>query len=240
MRSSKRNNLVIQAAVCAGIIAWFYFRHRGGVGVFDGKYFWDIRVPWLEYDAGLRSHLPFLLAAIAGWAVFSLYWEAAAKNAAEAKNTESSASRGIHVFLTNAAFVLEIIPVRGLGRFVPVSALIMAAGLGVEAMGLGVAIWARGHLGRNWSGRIAIKVGHELVRSGPYKRVRHPIYTGILAMYAGVALVTGEWLALIGLAMVVYAYWRKLRLEEAALRAAFGPGYEAYRLETWALVPWVF
>ena len=79
-----------------------------------------------------------------------------------------------------------------------------------------------------------------MIRSGPYKLLRHPIYTGLLAMYAGTALVTGRWLAIIGLALAVFAYWRKIRLEEANLNVAFGADYDAYRRETWALLPGVF
>ena len=100
--------------------------------------------------------------------------------------------------------------------------------------------WARRHLGQNWSGEITIKVDHQLIHSGPYGLLRHPIYTGLLAMYAGTALVTGEWLAIIGLAMSVFAYWRKIRLEEANLKAAFGADYDVYRRETWALVPGLY
>ena len=116
----------------------------------------------------------------------------------------------------------------------------MTAGLAVEAIGLFVAIWARRHLGRNWSGEITIKVDHQLVRSGPYKLLRHPIYTGLLAMYAGIAIVTGEWLGMVGFAMAVFAYWRKIRLEEMDLKVAFGADYEAYRCDTWSLVPGLF
>ena len=194
---------------------------------------------WLAGDTALRPYWPLLLACAAGWVIFSLYWEAAARNAATAKSSESRASRGLHVLLANVALLLEM-PVRGLGRFMPPSALVMAAGVAVEAMGLLVAIWARRHLGRNWSGEIAIKVEHQLIRSGPYRRLRHPIYTGLLAMYAGPALVTGEWLALIGVALAGLAYWRKIRLEEANLETAFGGDYEVYRRETWVLVPGVF
>jgi protein-S-isoprenylcysteine O-methyltransferase Ste14 len=59
-------------------------------------------------------------------------------------------------------------------------------------------------------------------------------------MYAGAALVTGEWLAVIGLAIAVFAYWRKIRLEEANLDVAFGPAYAAYRRDTWSLIPGIF
>jgi protein-S-isoprenylcysteine O-methyltransferase Ste14 len=204
----------------------------------------DIRrlaaIPFFSPDRALIGYRAFLAASLAGWVLFSLYWEIAARNAAAAKSSESRASRGVHVILANAALLLEIAPIRGLGRFVPVWLPIMAAGLALEAMGLLLAIWARRHLGRNWSGEISIKVSHQLIRSGPYRLLRHPIYTGLLAMYAGVALVTGEWLAAVGLALAAFAYWRKIRLEAANLDRAFGGDYDAYRRSTWSLVPGIF
>ena len=63
------------------------------------------------------------------------------------------------------------------------------------------------------------------------------MYTGLLWMYAGPMLVTGGWLAVIGFGLAVFAYWRKIRLEETNLRVAFGGEYDAYRRSTWALVP---
>lgn len=191
-------------------------------------------------DRELMNYRGFLFAAVAGWALFGFYWDLAAKNAAAATKSESRHSRAIHVFLANAALLLEIAPVRGLGRLLPVSAFIMSAGLAVEAIGLLIAIWARRHLGRNWSGEISIKEEHELIRSGPYGLLRHPIYTGLLAMYLGVALVTGERLAAIGFALAVFAYWRKIRLEEANLETAFGSDYAAYRRATWSVIPGVY
>jgi protein-S-isoprenylcysteine O-methyltransferase Ste14 len=181
-----------------------------------------------------------LIAAVVPWLLFSLYWEVAAKNAAATKKSESNGSRGVHVVLANLALVLEIVQIRGLARFLTVSLRSVGAGVAVEGMGLFVAIWARRHLGRNWSGEITIKMEHQLIRTGPYKLLRHPIYTGILGMYAGTALVTGTWLALAGLAMAVFAYWRKIRLEETNLSVGFGADYDAYRRETWALVPGIF
>jgi protein-S-isoprenylcysteine O-methyltransferase Ste14 len=72
---------------------------------------------------------------------------------------------------------------------------------------------------------------------GPYRFVRHPIYTALLAMYAGAATVSGQLHALIGLALAVFAYLRKIRLEEANLMNAFGADYRDYRRETGALFP---
>ena len=140
----------------------------------------------------------------------------------------------------NLAFLIEIVPIQGLGRFMAAAAPVMAAGLIIEVAGLSFAVWARRHLGRHWSGEITIKADHELIRSGPYKVLRHPIYTGLLAMYLGLAIISGEWLAVIGLTVAVLAYWRKIRLEEAKLSLAFGAEYDGYRDESWALLPWVF
>ena len=240
-----KRRVILQAALVGGAIGAYWARHRGGGsgrGPTSGGegYFAGIHVPWLAYDTALQGFWPLLVAAVVLFVIFSVYWEVAARKAGVAKSSESSASRALHVFLTNAALLLELIPIHGLGRYVPASALIMSAGLAVQIAGLAVAIWARRHLGTNWSGRISIMAGHEIVRSGPYRVLRHPIYTGILAMYIGLALVTGEWLALIGLGLAGFAYCRKIRLEEAALDTAFGPDYAAYRRETWALVPGLF
>lgn len=226
--------LVLAGALCGAFYATLDFQH--GLR----EFLIHNRMSWLATDEAWHSYKPFWVCSVFGWAVFGLYWDSAAKKAAPARESESRASRGVHVVLANLALLIEVIPIRGFGRYVPVSALVMGVGLAVQAAGIFLAVWARRHLGRNWSGAIAIKVEHQLIRSGPYRVLRHPIYTGILAMYAGTALLIGERLALIGLAMAVFAYWRKIRLEEAALREAFGAEYEAYRRDTWALVPGLF
>lgn len=226
----KRLRVILRAALIgavAGAVATLFRLHGGAT------------IAATLFDKAQVRRWPWMAAAL-GWIAFSLYWEAAAKNAAPAKSAESRASRAAHVFLVNAALLMELAPIRGVGRFLPVASSMMVGGLAVEGSGLLLAIQARRHLGSYWSGEISIKVDHRLIRSGPYKRLRHPIYTGLLAMYAGTAAVTGTWLALAGLAMAAVAFWRKIRLEEANLDVAFGAEYQAYRRETWALVPGLF
>jgi protein-S-isoprenylcysteine O-methyltransferase Ste14 len=198
------------------------------------------RIPFFSHDRVLFSHPGFWIACVAGWGILGVYWEIAERTAAAAKSAEPWASRGVHVFLTSMAQLMVLIPIRGLGRFAPFLWSTVIPGLALEAAGLFLALWARVHLGKNWSGRITVKVEHELIRSGPYRFLRHPIYTGLLAMYIGPALVTGEWLALAGVVVACVAYWRKIRLEEATLDTAFGADYEAYRRNTWALVPGIY
>jgi len=198
--------------------------------------------PWIAAYLGKPSRRDWpLWASVPGWVLYSIYWEAAAKNAAPIAKPESRGSRGLHVFLANTALLLILAPVPGLRqRYLPSSPIVLATGLTIQAMGLLLAVWARRHLGRNWSGEIAIKVDHKLVRSGPYRVVRHPIYTALLGMYAGSAVVFGELHALLGLAMAVFAYGRKVNLEEANLMECFGADYRDYRSATWALLPGLF
>jgi len=195
--------------------------------------------PWLAPH--LTQISPITLISLIPWVLFSLYWEIEAKNSAPALSSESKTARMVHVVLSNIAVVLIILPIRGLNqRFEPDALPIKVAGLAAECAGLALAIWARRVLGRNWSGEITIKEDHELVRSGPYKLIRHPIYTALLVMCAGTAIVSGQMHALAGLALAILAYLRKTRLEETNLVNAFGTRYSQYREDTWALLPGIF
>ena len=107
------------------------------------------------------------------------------------------------------------------------------------AAGLGFSIWARRHLGRNWSVSVVVKEDHTLVRSGPYARVRHPIYTGILLALVGTVVAIGEWRGLAALALALLAFAWKSRAEEERMRETF-PEYEQYRRETASLIPFVY
>ena len=175
------------------------------------------------------------------WLVFSIYWSIAAKDSAAKKSSESWWSRQLHLTLVNVALLLLVLPIPGLTRrFLPVSGALVAAGLAVQAAFILLAVWARRHLGSNWSGEVRIATGHQLVRTGPYRWVRHPIYTAVLGMYCGTLLVSGEIHAPIALTIVLLAYSRKISMEEKALRGAFGAEHEIYRQETWAWIPGVY
>jgi protein-S-isoprenylcysteine O-methyltransferase Ste14 len=185
----------------------------------------------------VRFSIPMCVS-MAEWSAFSFYWSASAKHSAPAKSSEPRGSRLVHLLLVNTALVLLVWPVPGLDRrFLPDAFYIACAGLCIQTASGMLGVWARRHLGSNWSGEIAIKVDHRLIQSGPYRFIRRPIYTAMLGMSAGTAMVSGQLHALIGLAMMAFAYWRKIRLEEANMRNAFGPAYEAYRRDTGALVP---
>jgi protein-S-isoprenylcysteine O-methyltransferase Ste14 len=176
------------------------------------------------------------------WVAFIIYWNAAATGAAPNLSAEPPKSRLVHVYLLWGCILLALAvrfpPLDR--RWLPASPAIAAIGLATQASSFLLAAWARRHLGRNWSGAIATKVDHQLVRTGPYRLVRHPIYTGMLGMFLGTALASGELHALIALAVIVLAYVRKIRLEEQRLAEVFGAAYDDYRRSAWSLVPGLF
>jgi protein-S-isoprenylcysteine O-methyltransferase Ste14 len=112
-------------------------------------------------------------------------------------------------------------------------------GIFVCAAGVGFAIWARHTLGTNWSGAPTIKEGHELVETGPYRYVRHPIYTGILFGIAGSGIGSGQIKHLFVLAIVAALLWIKLKVEESLMRRQFPQSYPDYMQRTKALIPFV-
>lgn len=198
----------------------------------------SMNIRHLNYD--LESNR--LAYAMLLWVIFSLYWTIASRNSAETSHSESSLSTGFHQFVLGGAMLLPFIPVPGLtGWFLPPSAhFLIALGAIVQAGFLLLAVWARRHLGRNWSAEVRIGVGHQLVRSGPYKFLRHPIYTAMLGMFLGTAIASSQYHALLGVVILILAYLRKSRLEDQILARTFSNEYQDYRRDTWALVPFVF
>jgi protein-S-isoprenylcysteine O-methyltransferase Ste14 len=186
---------------------------------------------------------PAMPLAVAILCIFSIYWSAAAKDSKPAESSESKASRRFHLIVLNAGVLLLIFSFSIPGfrmRILPASPMVQAAGLALEITGFALAIWARRALGSNWSGEVRIATGHQLVRTGPYQWIRHPIYTAVLTMYVGILMVAGEVHAIAGLVMIVLAYLRKIRMEETILAAQFGEEFAAWRKETWALAPPVY
>jgi protein-S-isoprenylcysteine O-methyltransferase Ste14 len=116
---------------------------------------------------------------------------------------------------------------------------VVIAGLLVVILGICFAVWARVHLGSNWSSRPAIHENHTITRTGPYAIVRHPIYTGILTGILGTAIATGALLAFISLLVILVLFLIKIRMEEQFLKEEFGEDYERYRHEVKALIPYV-
>ena len=113
------------------------------------------------------------------------------------------------------------------------------AGVGLCLVGFGFAVWARVHLGRNWGMPMSLREGHELVTSGPYAFVRHPIYTGLMLAVVGSALTESlTWLLVFPLYFAYFVI--SARTEEKMMLAQFPGTYPAYRRRTNMLIPFLF
>ena len=122
---------------------------------------------------------------------------------------------------------------------VPESILSGVAGIILAIAGLGFSAYSRIHLGKYWSSMVMIKTGHQLVRTGPYRFVRDPMYTGMIVALFGAAIASGMVLAFIVFVLIVLVIGIKIRAEEELLAAKFGEEYEQYRREVKALIPWI-
>lgn len=114
---------------------------------------------------------------------------------------------------------------------------VFAIALLLVIAGVALAIWSRVILGRNWSSVVQIKRDHELIEAGPYRYIRHPIYTGILLAFIGTAMREGDVRVIFAVLILFASFWRKLRMEERLLGETFGDAYAAYRQRTRALIP---
>jgi protein-S-isoprenylcysteine O-methyltransferase Ste14 len=117
------------------------------------------------------------------------------------------------------------------------SELLDVAAILITIAGMLFAVWARVYLGRNWSSAPMIREQHELIRSGPYRWVRHPIYTGILLAMVGTALANGKVRGVLAVGLVWLGWIIKSRMEEEFMVRNFGGEYEEYRRTTGALIP---
>ena len=175
------------------------------------------------------------------WLVFFLYWAISALRGKVAKKTESGAERLKRMIPLAAAYFLLFHPAAHFSwlgrRFVFDSSAAGVVGVLLTAAGVALAIWARWHLGANWSAIVSIREQHELIRSGPYRRVRHPIYTGMLLAMAGTALVLGEVRGLIAFAITLFAFYWKARKEEAWLTREFGEKFGMHAKQTGMFLP---
>jgi len=124
-------------------------------------------------------------------------------------------------------------------RIIPGDIAVLLTGTAVTLLGLCLAVWARVHLGTNWSSQPTIRVDHTLIRTGPYRIVRHPIYTGLLVGFAGTAIVIGEIWAFIVIFIILIIFYAKIWMEEKFLLEEFGEDFTRYKKEVKALIPFV-
>lgn len=177
------------------------------------------------------------------WILIGIYWVAASIRVKAVARQERSASRAWHLLIMVIAFILLFRSVTSVGplasRFVPADQWICWTGLAITIAGCSFAVWSRIFIGSNWSATVTIKQSHELIRSGPYAIVRHPIYAGFLTAVLGTAIVLGEIRGLAALALAFFGWWQKAVQEEQFLRDQFPDAYPKYCREVKRLIPFI-
>jgi protein-S-isoprenylcysteine O-methyltransferase Ste14 len=172
-----------------------------------------------------------------GWGAFWLYWLVAAFYMKKGRVPLSRELRIRVVIVVLAILLVRLGAFRGHGT--NTDAWRAGLGLVLFAVGLGFAIWARVHIGRNWGTPMTQKDEPELVTSGPYRLVRHPIYSGVLMAGVGTALAL-NWLWLIAVALAGVYFVYSATVEERYLSEQFPDSYPAYKRSTKMMIPFIF
>jgi protein-S-isoprenylcysteine O-methyltransferase Ste14 len=175
------------------------------------------------------------------WVVFFGFWFVSAFSVKRAKLKQPLIHRLLYLVLA----VVAVLTLKGsvLASHWNRAVLPHTMGLGILAdllvlLGLVIAIWARVTLGGNWSARVTLKEDHELIQRGPYRIVRHPIYSGLLVMILGTAILAGQASGFLALFICFLGFWIKSRQEEKLLTRHL-PGYQEYKARTKGLIPFL-
>ena len=175
------------------------------------------------------------------WVVFFVFWFVSAFSVKRAKLKQPL----IHRLLYLVIALVAVLTLKGSVLAIPWNRAVLPRTIGMSIfaaslvlLGLVIAIWARVTLGGNWSARVTLKENHELIQRGPYRIVRHPIYSGLLVMILGTAILAGQASGFFALFICFLGFWIKSRQEEKLLTRHL-PGYEEYKAHTKALIPFL-
>ena len=179
------------------------------------------------------------------WLIVLTYWFVLGLTAKKVESQESFLKRFLFYWLPLIVAILLLGPGEFFGHtllrenFVPHTDFVGIIGLTFCIFGALIACWSRYKLGKNWSLSVQKKENHELIQNGIYKIVRHPIYTGLLLLFTGNAIIVGDYRGIIAVLIVFISFWLKLTKEEKLLTEVFGIQYIEYRKRTKALIPYI-
>jgi protein-S-isoprenylcysteine O-methyltransferase Ste14 len=172
------------------------------------------------------------------WVGFMIYWAVLAKAPTPTVRAETRRASLKHGAWREVGLLLLFVPIPYLNQgALPAGRLHPFVGLGVQLLGAWFYLFAKGFLGRQWSSSVSIKTDHQLITAGPYRWIRHPMYTAMILMALGTAIVSTRLHALIGAALIVWSYVVKIGVEEAWLEQEFAARYVEWRARSWKLLP---
>lgn len=179
------------------------------------------------------------------WMLVLLYWFISGFGSKKAQHKEPFLKRFAQYWLPLIIAILLLGPGEWFGHswlrenFVEHTDLVGYTGLAISAIGAIIACISRYTLGKNWSLSVQRKENHQLIQSGIYKVIRHPIYTGLLLLFTGNALIVGNYRAIVAVLIVFVSLWLKLKKEEKWLMKTFGTKYTDYKNQTKAIIPYL-
>ena len=177
------------------------------------------------------------------WLVFVVVWVAAAASTKRSVYRESKAQWLRYRIVLVIACLLLIngrrLPYPLSAHIIPHTEATAWTGAVLCIVGLAFTIWARATLGRNWSAAVTLKESHELIDRGPYRLVRHPIYTGLMIMFFATVIALGHLAGIIGALLVFVSFWIKLGDEEKLMLKQFPEQYAAYQQHVKRIIPFV-
>lgn len=187
---------------------------------------------------------PFYSTALkAVWGVVITYWLWNLRGIKPVTRTEPAWKRAVQYWLPVFIGTLLLGPGEWFGhsfirdQFVPHSYVFETIGLSFCILGAVISIWSRRLLGKNWSLAVQLKRNHELIQDGPYRVVRHPIYSGLTLMFLGNAVMVGDWRGLIAVLIIFSSFYFKSTKEEKWLTEYFPDRYTAYKARTKMIIP---
>ena len=185
---------------------------------------------------------PWVAVTLAAWVVTGVYFLVSIFATKRIESKEAGQKRVLDRLLIWGGYVLLFVRLRNPAwdrLYVPLAwaARWGRAGAGLAVAGLALTLWSRIALGRYWSGIVALKQDHKLVRSGPYAVVRHPLYSGLLLASLGSAMAFGMWRAVAGAALLWIAFLSRARREDTLLAGQFGDEFNDFRAHTGRLLP---
>ena len=172
-----------------------------------------------------------------GWLAFWVFWFVIAASAKRTR-TYNYSSANIAIRFGIFLLVFSLIRLNAFGGLIP-SPAVQAIGIALWVLGLAFAIWARVYIGRNWGMPMTERVDPELVTTGPYRYVRHPIYSGVILALVGTGLAVGLYWLIAAVAVSVYFVY-SATVEEHTLAREFPSTYPAYKRSTKMLIPFIF